>query len=602
MHLALSTALLALAPGLQDEARGGDPKTLEAVPANALAALSLAPLDELRERAKTNAWFRLAQDEECAPLFAKVGELVDRSLEEQLAEESEAFRRISDPRGWLAAIHGSVSAFMVVYPPYVDADFSAGVFVEASGDRSELDQLVDDTIEEIRKTCSESALEYAGVEMALFESPDEEVAYAIFFESESVCSFLAGDRRDELVDLAQGAIDRLSAKDAEGGLASSERLAEARAASGHARAIELLVDVAEFARIGEAEQHAEAARLAETEVTEPLPNPIAQRFGVYDIRWLHLGADFGEKESLDLHVALHLPEQSLLQQASRFFGSAPRELFAFAPSDCLSAQVGNVDVSGLWEFVLRTLEELAPEQHAAFSAGLEQAKVGMEIDFENDLIDQVSGDFMSFTMKVPADEIPLAQETVAFHSGEEDAQTTALGYAYLVALEDGVVVEDFVERMFEIGGIAPLIEFEEFQGHHLQSIEDLGFHWCFLDEFLVAGPSPTPVRTALTRIGAEDAPSILSDERYRTALAAHPGASFLHVGDSRANVETWLDVLESALGGIPPVELEGAEVDLASMLVPLLPDPTIVGKYLSGVSTNALEIETESLRFSTRAR
>ena len=129
-------------------------------------------------------------------------------------------------------------------------------------------------------------------------------------------------------------------------------------------------------------------------------------------------------------------------------------------------------------------------------------------------------------------------------------------------------------------------------------------HWPheLLDEYLAAAETPTPLRTALTRLGAKDAPSILSEERYRDAIARHPDASILHVGTSRAVVEAWFWIIESGLAGIPPIEDGESDVDLASVLRPLLPDPALVGKYLSGVTTNALEVGTQSVRMSVHAR
>src|SRR5688572_29386093 len=124
-------------PAAQEPAVQEPDRLLDAVPASAEAVVSLVSFDELRRRATTNAWWKMARDEQVWPLFEELGRTFETLLAKDMEEETEAMKRLLDPREWLAAVHGRAVGYLAM-----DGDELAGggLLVEPGAERAAFEE------------------------------------------------------------------------------------------------------------------------------------------------------------------------------------------------------------------------------------------------------------------------------------------------------------------------------------------------------------------------------------------------------------------------------------------------------------------------------
>jgi hypothetical protein len=580
-------------PAAQEPAAQEPDRLLAAVPANAELVVSLASLDELRRRATTNAWWKMARDEDVWPLFEELGRTFETMLAEDMEEEDEALQRLLDPREWFAAVHGRAAGYLAM-----DGDRLAGggLLVEPGAERAAFDELWSLLLAEVREEHSESSQEYQGVELSVFEQTSEPLECLIVCEVEGVQLVALGEQRAFVLELAQGGIDRLLGKDPAPGFAADPALAEARAAAGPAHVLECFVDVSAFVRFAQADD----ARAREADEpgapsveTAKKQAEILGSLGLSAMRYAYLAGDFGEDERFELALAAHLPPESLLQRGLSLLGPAPRELLALAPADSVSVTLGAVDLPGLLRLVRTCVEQFVPENLEQFEAGLAAGEAALGLSIEKDLLELVPGRFASIALKVPEEEIP-AQMRAAL--GEEASAFYNAVAAFVVAVEDGDEVSALATRLLGMAGVGGMIQAEDYQGFEISSLElGVQVQWACTDDYVVYSEAPTPLRAVLARIGGKDLPTLLTDERFKAVLEAYPRAAFLGLGDARVMTETYLGVFDFVLGMIAGMSEGEEEPPELERLKELLPPPEVVRKYIDGVVHQTLEVGPESL-------
>jgi hypothetical protein len=570
----------------------GDPeRLLAAVPEDALLVATLSGLDGTRQRASGNAWLELFRDDEFRPLVERLGELFEEALDDSMEEEDGALRRIADPRAWFGAVHGAAAAFFV---PDGAEPGGAGFFVEPGADAAAFDELWDSLRDALRAESSESAHEYQGVELALFqEGEGEEQDVLILFDVASVRALVLGGERAFVLELAQGGIDRLLGRDPSPGFAHDSELAEARASVGGTRAFELFADVGGLVRLALAHGAEEDAEDAEPGAAARREQLLA-RFGPSAMRHAYVAGDIGEDERFDLSLSIHLPPGSLMQSASTLFSTAPRDLLALAPADSVSVWIGSFDLLGLWRLVRSSVEELEPAALEQLDAGVAGMEAMLGLRLEQDLLQQVRGEYAGINVRLPQGEATPALRAVL---GEDAGTFLQAAGATILRVEDGSEVEGMLARVLSAFGIAGMVEEEEFQGHSVQFIgeDGQGLHWCCTDDFVVLSEAPTPLRTVLARVGGKDLPSILSDSRYGAVLEQNPGAAFVAMGDARVMIETALEFTGPALRLLVAADPDFEGADFVNELLPLLPPPTVARRYLDGVLYETAVVKAESL-------
>jgi hypothetical protein len=330
---------------------------------------------------------------------------------------------------------------------------------------------------------------------------------------------------------------------------------------------------------------------------------VLERVGLSEVRWAYAAADIGPDEALDLSLMAHLPDGSLLKQAAGLCGPAPVELLSLAPPEALSAAVGSFDVNGLYQLVLGAVRELAPDGYVQMRAQIDMVKKGMGIDFERDLLAQMTGQFASFEVRVPPSEAPVL--TASVFGGSVPSVLQRSGAVY-VGLKNPAVVERMVAQSLELGGLDQMVEREQFQGRWTYRLELPGqvLAWSFADKQFVLAESRTALRTALSRLGSTGSPSLASEARYQEALARHPQASFVSVADSKGAAAAML----GATGMIVQILQMGAmskgiDAPWVKYVAEIpAPDPAAASRYLSGVLTSAFEVGPSFVKFRVSAR
>ncbi len=613
----LSTTALLLAGALA----ASDPDRLLALaPEDAVMVGSIPSFDAIRALAVTNDWWRLACDEELRPFVARVGELLTESLQElgddqepaaeegAVASDAEAGseeisaeeRILADPAAWFRAVRGGA----LVYLASGGDQFGGfGLFADAGPEAAAFDELWQAVLTLARAESRESTQEYQGVELILLEPEvveEGDMVLAIFLEVEGVRGVVGGEERAFVLELAQGGIDRLLGKDPSRGFAACAALAEARASAPGGRQFELFTDVGSFVRLAQAEEARE--RVAAGEDAEPIEEDLQmqqflERLGLTTMRYAYAAGAIGAGERLDLGLSLHLPEGSVLQRISALARPVARELLALAPADAASASFGALDLSGLWHLVRGVVGELGPDMLTQFDAGVAAFEAATSLRLEQDLLQQFSGDLAVITVPIPVSEIPA--ELTAELDGE-DVELFDEGSATVLRVEDGSALEEIVGRLLALAGLAPMVEREEYQGHsvHTLEMEGTGLHWCFTDEYMVVAQSPTPLRTVLARIGVEDLPSLLSDERYRALHEENARSVVLALSDARALAETLLQAgpffLDQFAVAAEDAQDEESAAELEELLE-LLPDASLVARYIEGALFRAMDVHPTSV-------
>jgi hypothetical protein len=588
----LAPLLLAALPS-----EGETQPLLAGVPEDAMLVIALAPLDETRARAAENAWWRLACGEELRPLARRAGEWLEGALDAAFAEQGSVPRRLADPRVWLRSVHGPAAAFLSLQG---DRLAGAGLLVQPGEDAGAFDELRETALGWAREDASASTLEHRGVELTVLEDRSPRagsISRLISFDAAGTRGLVAGEEREFVLELAQGAIDRLLGLDPSPGFAGSAALAEARGAAPAGAAIECFLDVGAFIRFGLAEDARDQAAgdggsREESREQERFLHELFARTGLIAMRYLHAAAAVGAEQSFDLSLSVHLPAGSLLQRAGTLLGPAPRDLMELAPADALGVSAGSADLPGLWQLVRGAVADFEAEAAARLDAGVAAFEALSGLDLEQDLLAQFAGDFASVSVRIPPGEFPVPPEL----AGMEAEELFSAGSATLLRVDDGDHVASVIERLLALAQLSEAVESEEYQGYTVHGLE-MGpatlARWACTDELLVISNTPTPLRTILARAGGEDLPKLLSDGRYLAVLEQHPEAAMLALSDARLSLETALNALEflANLG----IESGAPRAGFAE-LVELLPDAAALAKHVDGVLFQAVEVQPE--RFS----
>lgn len=559
LALFLCSPRLAAAPGEDPD------RLLALVPEGAQVVWSGVALEALRARLEQSAWAQLAADEAMRPFRERVADAWGGAG----AEASDAARPASDPLAWWRAASGSFAGFLVL----ADRDLQAlGAFLAPGPDAAAFDAQWAALAEASRAGMDEEVVTVRETPVWIGTARAGPRTLVLLFERDGVHGVLTGREREPLLALARDAIDRLADGGA-GGFAGSPALAEARAAAGTPRALEVFLDAGALVRL------AEPRRPGQETADQALVRGLLERSGLREARYLYGSLDVGAGERFDAALALHLPPRSLLRDVVRLASPAPRDLLARAPRDCVGALVARFDLAGLWSLCQDTLRDLDAARHEELRAAIESFK-DVAPDFESDLLEELQGDVAAFTLR-------SSEETNLLHA---DA-------AYLVRVRDADAVEAFVDGMLGMGGMDARVEGEDRAGHWVQSIGPVS--WCFAEPFLVVATTSAAMDAALAPLGGDERPSLTDDERVQRALAETPPGPYLALADVAATFGLLLELADAA-----PLLLPRRDPQAQALLelLRLLPEPALAAKHFHGLATTSVEIAEEHATVHMRAR
>jgi len=597
----LSILLLALPLGGQDPASRTPPSELllRAVPQDAFLLVSASELDGLRASAAENAWSKLLGDPELAPVRA----WLDARLREGLKKARDEAG--VDPLAFAGAMHEAVGLF---FAQDEAGRMCSGFLARPGEEHAAFDGMVDTLLEHVAGKFAESSESYRDVALRVFEKlpgaaeeeeAEHDLSHQVFLESDGLTALVGGESRETALALAHGVIDRTRAEGGAEGLLASEVYREARGSAPRPGRVELFVDL----------QRAIAMGMKEAPPEEE-DQKILDALGVPGLRWLHASADVGEGERLDLDLALRLPDQGYLRRWADLLGALPRDTARLLPRESVSIALYGYDLARLYRSAWEFAGEIAPDEAKAARGQFDQALQSFGgLDPEAHFIDQLSGEFATFSMPVPEEEFMASPSAAMVHATGEKPKGPLLGEAYVIGLKDPETVEVFVEDALKLTPMGELVDSEEFQGNTIYQLEmgPMTLSWAFTAKHGVLSMFPTALRAALRLAGDEKVPSVLQDERFKPHFAAWPQASAFGVAVTAEMLKATLTAL-GALGSMMGGALEQAEGDEASkdagsdLAMPSLPPPAVIDRYLRGTIVTAVVRQGGVLRMTVQAQ
>ncbi len=561
---------------------GGAPaELLHCLPGDAVWVVSAHDLDGVRAAAEGNAWFRFLRDEQVRPL---VDALWDELESGTGSGEGEEGVHDVDPYEVLESIHGSVLAFLVPVGEGLEPGF--GLVVDPGEDSAAFASLHARLMEQVGRDAGVSTDSYEEVELVVFESrgADSDVIDTLTsFEVDGLYGLVGSRGVQNTLDLAQGVVDRRRGTGDSEGMDTNPWFAGARGAAGTTEAFEMFLDLGRVL-----DMTVELEEMAEEE------RDTLDLLGLFDTRWVYASAGVGAGEDLDLGLHVHMPRTGALHAMLDLFGPLPLGMGRLMPRDSSSVGLFSFDVWGLYRGVMDLMEDHYPDEYPQMREQIDGMAQMTGLDFENDLLAQLTGEFGSFSMEVPEEESLMGVGGALLMGA--GALDTSMGGATIVGLKDSGLVAEFLDRALAMAGVDPLLQTEEFEGariHHLAAPEGgLGVWWAFLDDSLVFSFYPTAVRSALGNANSPDAPSALDNERFSAALQPLTRQPVVSLTDTRTYLRTMLgfgDMLGQAAGAGSP--LGGFDA----------PEASLVDEYFSGTMLFAVQRGPESfgLRFST---
>jgi hypothetical protein len=553
--LALLLPVFLPAPAPVQQASRGPLDLLAVAPGDAVLVVSTDRFDAIRERAAQSAWGRFLKDERMA-----IGDLLDTMLEEADTAEWAQVNEV------LLTVHGTALGFLA--PLAGGKEFGGCVLVQPEQGLVPFLAFTDQLLEWVRTQGDVviSSQSYAGVDLDVFESQaNGEVA--VLFESQGVVGAAVAEKLDGALFVAHGVLDRINGRGTAPSFAAHKEFTAARGA-GRIPALDVHLQLQEL-------------MTASGETWDEMDDGdgIAKKLGLDQVRWAHLKADIGAGEVLELSLSVHIPRATFLGKCFDLFGPLPVDLMKRMPGEGSGFSLGNYDLAGLWREIKTFCGEIDPETLAELEAGVDEASSAAGFDVE-ELIQAFDGRFGSFTMKVPAEEVPA----LGMLGLDEVPEAMQQGGGYFIGLRNAEVLRTAVDTLLADTGMVAAVTSETFEGSTLSSL-DLGMMkvgWCVVADGLVLG-TPTPLRTFLTQGSAAAGTSAADNPRFSGAVQSSAGASVLSVSDTALSVQGMLSMFQM----IPMFGLgDYGNSDLGPLTSP--PDPAMAKEFFKGTTVFTL--------------
>jgi len=581
------TPLIALpAPGPQEGAGHQVQRLLRAMPENAVAVLSTAGWDEIRTRAAQNTWIQFTKDASWRALYELFAEVIANNVD--LAGIG------IDPIEVASSIHGPV-ALGITNSRYgwevcglVDAGKQGGGF-------EDFFDMVWNEIEELSP--DRSILEHGGVTALLVDGLGGEMNLALF-GVEGAFGFVAHQDPESIIDRVREIIDKLKGVEEDDGFLDTD--AHDAASRGWTSPPALSVTLN-----GEVLFHTLSREMGEEALG------VITELGFLDVAWAYLNVDIGLGENLDFAAGLHIPHDTVIGDFADLLGPAPIGMLKRLPNACSSLSLCNYDVAGAWQLFLEVLSSFTQEGYDNVLQGLQSARDLWGIDLEEELLLQFTGDFASFSMRVPEGEIKNPLEQLALEAEGVPARSTAAALAsrdlfnesagFLVGLADPYAVQDTLEKLLLIAGVSGLVEEDDYQDYtyHSMDLEQQSLVWSFTDDNLLCSVSSTPLHNMLSRAEVDVADKSHLN-RFRGVLATcGPEVGLISISDTRNTIESMIAAM-GLFGQVLPVTtgIPGLH-DLSTLE---LPEKEVVGSYFQGTLIQKIARTKDAVYFTFQAR
>lgn len=574
-----------------------------AMPKDAWVFVSLREIDGLRADFEKHAARGLYMDPESAGLRGWFEEALAKEASSKDEKSARVQRLALD---FLDSVHGSMA--LCVTPPTQGSEPDVLFLVDPGTPRAGFEKVFDEFLENMNKETVATTITYEGVELHVSEDKHSDAAKGdsakgmsagVLFDAGSFAGLSITHGRERAVELVQVAIDHLHGKDQDSTIAANPRYLESKSGVSARGRLELFADLQGFLP---------AVLAKEAPRTDERQLKVLEAFGLTQFGWSYLTADIGAGEAARIEFALALPEKGLLRSLFELLGQLPTNAARAFPKESQGVSLYSLDVPGLWKWIFEVMKQVSPEsgeQTEAQITAMGQAFGG--IDLEKDVIAQLTGEFGSNMIDVPAEEWMEANGIGGAEEGDEEGAAgeepmstpaieppkgTLLGSAWWIGLRDAKAFRGTLENVLDATGASEELETEEFQGLTIWSMPlptGAALAFAFTSKGLVISTYPTALRAVLRMDGAQAKDSVLERDSFKPLFAEHRDAGVFSATNTASLLKTLWGVLDLAANRMPPLRA-GGMTDLAEADNPLrhLPPAEVIDKHFQGTATTAM--------------
>ena len=535
---------------------------LEILPRDAVFVLQTDDWDAIRSRAGDNTWVRFFSDERITSVIERIVGAMPSP-----GEGVPSFDEIQ------ASIHGSVALFL---SPARRGGLSGGILIQPEGEETTLVDALKEVASSLRGTSSLSREAYAGHDIIRVETPGEDEVL-VGFADKDLIAILFGPNSAAADEIVRQTIDRWDGMGKGGTFATGGLCASADGLDD-----DPIVSM-----------HLDVQRLADALKpgwrVQPDAVPLRQ-LGLAEMEWIHAYLDLGADESFEASLAMHVPPTGLFAGLVDGFGELPGDMLKRFPEKSMGVGMMHYDLAGAFATVQDFLKKNQPDAYQDLRAGLQMGGAQLGVDLEEDFVGQFTGNFGSFTTRVPSSEVnPLL-------SNGPHTEAIAQGAVYFVELEDADPVEQVLDRVLFFAELDPEVE-EIPVGNtdiHRITFEDVfTVHWSFVDDGLFLSEHESALRSALKQIDSVVPSNHL--EGFRAGLGEAQSASGVSLVETESSVEAMLGMAHAfaaMMTGFGMPQARGLR----------LPDPSMAEEFFSGTLMFSVERGDDSLGFCFQAR
>lgn len=581
------------APSMESPAaRTAARDALELLPVGTVLVVGVSDLDGVRRAGGENRWVDFLTDERVRPLT----EHLFGALRQGLAQDADEAGLDLDPAEVLASVHGSVHFF--VAPAGDQMEPSLGFLVDPGADGTDFAAFFEQLTAHFASHADFTIEELENGELASLRT-EGELDHTVLLRTDGVYAFLGARGRDAALDVAGEIVQRAGGRGEGPGLARGEALSAARDAVGRGtRHAELFVDLDQLMHVTGAGDDVDAQT-----------RQVLELLGLDQVDWVYARAGLGAGETLDVEVAVELPPEGRLREWLDLFGPRPTDLAArWVPAQADSIALCRYDLHGLFRSVLDVVRKQSTDAYRQVRGGMDMMSRNMGVDLEKDLLEQLTGEFVSFGVQVPEHEALGAMGLAA--AGIQGLSDRALhrGSATVIGLRRPERVESFLDQVLTLSGADEMVSLESFQGRTIFVLGDadagVTVQWSFVEGGVVVSSYPSAMRAALRRASASEEPGALDAEKWKRALAGAGSSSAVSVADTRTSMRAGL-ALAATLRGLLGAQMSAfgdSGLGAPAFLKAPWPDPATADDHFSGTVLFALRRGAGSFGFSLRAR
>ncbi len=336
---------------------------------------------------------------------------------------------------------------------------------------------------------------------------------------------------------------------------------------------------------------------------------------VFDgMTWIYGSMALGSGETTDAELVVPYGAESALAGLFSNFGQADINAFAGIPAEAHTAQVGNVDLEGIFGWAMDLVKGESEEGYEQIMAGINGITEMSGINLIEDVLGNLSGPSVAFSTTRPVPETPTMMDMMMVSTFSGNDMT------YAVEVEDTEVLLEALEFMVDMSGMGEMLlsgtatgggESGEFETWSLDP--EIGSLKLALGAgHMIVSTNSQVLDRYLSTFGTELGESFASNEKVAAILPTLSGAgiSIQRTAAMLESISTMVDGFEAMfseavdLDGFDGAEEMNASVDGTFQLMSLAADRVVeLGRrYFEGTMSADMVMENGQIRLRQRTR